>query len=61
MKKEIAVFKIVKFTAIITLNESYREEKVDRNIALKIWKKRVNIGFVAERKGPYEVSKIITR
>jgi hypothetical protein len=47
LKKEILIFRVVKFTTIIALNKSYRKEKVDRDIALKIKKYIVNIGFIA--------------
>ena len=47
LKKEISIFKVVKFTTIIALNKSYRKEKVDRDITLKVKKYIVNVGFVA--------------
>ena len=47
LKKDISIFKVVKFTTIIALNKSYRKEKVDRDITLKVKKYIVNVGFVA--------------
>ena len=47
LKKEVSIFKVVKFTTIIALNNSYRKEKVDRDITLKVKKYIVNVGFVA--------------
>jgi hypothetical protein len=47
LKKEIWIFKVVKFMTIIALNKSYRKEKVDRDIALKIKKYIANVRFVA--------------
>ena len=59
VKKEGTIFNIIKFTIIITLYETNREEEVHRDVSLKIEKENVNIGFVAERKGPDKVCKII--
>ena len=51
MDKEIAVFEIVKLTAIVTLDEPYGKKEVNKNIALEINKNIVNIRFVAQREG----------
>lgn len=59
VKKEGVIFNIIKFTTIITLYEANREKEVHRNISLKIEKEGVNVGFVAERKGPDKVCEII--
>ena len=57
--KEILISKVVKFTTIITLYESYREEKVDRDIVLKGKEYIMNVGFVSSKKSPNIMSKII--
>ena len=59
VKKECTIFNIIKFTTIITLYEANREKEVHGDVSLKIEKESMNVGFVAERKGPDKVCKII--
>ena len=59
VKKEGAIFNIIEFTTIITLDEANREKEVYRDVSLKIEKEGVNVGFVAERKSSDNVCKII--
>ena len=54
-KKEIMVAKIVKFTAIVTLQKANGEREVGVHIALEIHKHGMNIRFAAEWEGPDEV------
>ena len=55
LKEEITVFKVVKFTAIVALDETNRKKEVNGNVSLEIEKKGVDIGFISQRKGPYKV------
>jgi hypothetical protein len=59
LKEKGAIGKIVKFSTVITLYESYRKKKVSVNITLKVNKNCVHIRFVSEREGPCKVCKII--
>jgi hypothetical protein len=59
LKEEISISKVMKLTTIITLNEGYRQKQVDGNIALKVKKNIMNIGFVTKGKRPDKVSIII--
>ena len=59
VKKEGMIFNIIKFTTIITLYEANREKEVHGDVSLKIEKENVNVRFVAERKDPRKVCKII--
>ena len=59
MEKEVPVLKVVKFFAIVTLNKFDWKKEVCGDIFLKVKESGVDIGFVAQRKGPYKMSKII--
>ena len=59
MKEEITVASVVKFFTIVTLQKANGKGEVCINIALKIYKERVNIRFRANGKGPYKVGIVI--
>jgi hypothetical protein len=48
LKKEGAIFNIVKFTAIVSLDKMNREEKVNRDIMLKVNESGMDIRFVID-------------
>ena len=47
LEKEVSIFKVVKFFAIVTLNKFDWEEEVGSDVSLKVNKSGVNIRFVA--------------
>ena len=47
LEKEIAIFEVVKLTAIVTLYKSNGEKKMNGDISLKVEKNSVDVGFIA--------------
>ena len=47
LKEEITVFKVVKFTAIVALDETNRKKEVNGNVSLEFEKKGVDVGFIS--------------
>ena len=59
LEKEIVIFEVVKLTAIVTLYKSNGEKKMDGDISLKIEKNSVDVGLIAERKGPNKMCIVV--
>ena len=59
-KEDIAITSIIKFSTIVTLNESYWKAEVHKSVLAKIEKNCVSVGFGTKRKST-EVMGIIIK
>ena len=59
LQEELSIASVVKLSTIVTLEKANGKGEVSEDVALKMYKKRMNIGFRANRKGSYIVRKII--